>query len=59
VRKQVLQLKWDAPSFSPRGNPLVHPPFHSIELLRDYRRAGHAIAKRWATPSRLLKVGGA
>jgi hypothetical protein len=37
----------------------VLPAFQSIELLRDYRRAEQAIAKRWATPFRLLKVGGA
>ena len=41
------------------GNSLVLPAFQSIELLRDYRRAEQAIAKRWATPFRLLKVGGA
>jgi hypothetical protein len=57
--EQTLHLKWDAPSFSPRGNSLVLPAFDSIELLRDYRRAEKAIAKRWATPFRLLKVGGA
>jgi hypothetical protein len=57
--EQVLHLKWDAPAFSPRGNSLVLPAFQSIELLRDYRRAEQAIAKRWATPFRLLKVGGA
>ncbi len=57
--EQVLHLKWDAPSFSPRGNSIVLPAFQSIELLRDYRRAEQAIAKRWATPFRLLKVGGA
>ena len=56
---QVLHLKWDAPAFSPRGNSLVLPAFQSIELLRDYRRAEQAIAKRWGTPFRLLKVGGA
>ncbi len=55
----MLHLKWDAPSFSPRGNSLVLPAFQSIELLRDYRRAEQAIAKRWATPFRLIKVGGA
>lgn len=39
---------------------LARPPAsQSIELLRDYRRAEQAIAKRWATPFRLLKVGGA
>jgi len=57
--EQSLHLKWDAPEFSPRGNSLVLPAFQSIELLRDYRRAEQAIAKRWATPFRLLKVGGA
>jgi len=57
--EQVLHVKWDAPSFSPRGNSLVLPAFQSIELLRDYRKAEQAIAKRWATPFRLLKVGGA
>lgn len=57
--EQTLHLKWDTPSFSPRGNSLVLPAFEPIELLRDYRRAEKAIAKRWATPFRLLKVGGA
>ena len=57
--EQVVHLKWDAPAFSPRGNSLVLPAFQSIELLRDYRRAEQAIAKRWATPFRLIKVGGA
>lgn len=57
--EQVVHLKWDAPSFSPRGNSLVLPAFQSIELLRDYRRAEQAIAKRWTTPFRLIKVGGA
>ncbi|MCE5314617.1 MAG: hypothetical protein ABFD49_11735 [Armatimonadota bacterium] len=56
--EQTLHLKWDAPSFSPRGNSLVLPAFESIELLRDYRRAEQAIAKRWTTPLRFIKVGG-
>lgn len=56
--EQVIHLKWDAPAFSPRGNSLVLPAFQAIELLRDYRRAEQAIAKRWTTPFRLLKVGG-
>jgi hypothetical protein len=55
----VIHLKWDAPAFSPRGNPLVLPAFQSIALLRDYHRAEQAIAKRRATPFRLLKVGSA
>jgi len=57
--EQVIHLRWDAPPFSPRGNSLVLPAFQSIELLRDYRKAEQAIAKRWATPFRLIKVGGA
>jgi len=57
--KQLLHLKWDAPSFSPRGNSIVLPAFQSIELLRDYRKAEQAIAKRWTTPFRMIKVGGA
>ncbi|MHB1000774.1 MAG: phage portal protein family protein [Armatimonadota bacterium] len=57
--EQTIHLKWDAPEFSQRGNSLVLPAFQSIELLRDYRRAEQAIAKRWATPLRLIKVGGA
>ncbi len=56
--EQTLHLKWDAPSFSPRGNSLVLPAFQSIELLRDYRKAEQAIAKRWTTPLRFIKVGG-
>jgi hypothetical protein len=56
---QLLHLKWDSPAFSPRGNSMVLPAFQSIELLRDYRRAEQAIAKRWTTPLRLIKVGGA
>jgi len=57
--ENVLHLKWDSPSFAPRGNSMVLPAFQAIELLRDYRKAEQAIAKRWATPFRLLKVGGA
>lgn len=56
--EKVIHLKWDAPSFSPRGNSMILPAFRSLELLRDYRRAEAAIAKRWATPLRLVKVGG-
>ena len=56
--EQVLHLKWNAPAFSPRGNSMVLPAFESLELLRDYRKAERAIAKRWTTPFRLVKVGG-
>lgn len=57
--EQTIHLKWDSPAFSARGNSMVLPAFQSIELLRDYRKAEQAIAKRWATPFRMLKVGGA
>ncbi len=56
--EQTLHLKWDAPGFSPRGNSLALPAFQSIELLRHYREAEEAIAKRWSTPLRIIKVGG-
>jgi len=55
---QMLHLKWNAPEFAPRGNSLVLPAFDSIELLRDFRRAERAIAKRWTTPMRFIHVGG-
>jgi len=56
--EQLLHLKWDAPSFSPRGNSMVLPAFHAIALLRDYRKSESAIAKRWTTPLRFVQVGG-
>ena len=56
--EQLLQLKWGAPSFASQGNSIILPAFQSIELLRDYRKAQQAIAKRWTTPLRLVKVGG-
>ena len=55
---KIIHLKWDSPPFSSRGNSMVLPAFRSIELLRDYRKAEQAIARRWATPLRLIKVGG-
>ncbi|MBI5788964.1 MAG: hypothetical protein HZA78_08940 [Candidatus Schekmanbacteria bacterium] len=56
--EQLLHLKWRAPIFASQGNSMILPAFQSIELLRDYRRAQAAIAKRWTTPLRLVKVGG-
>jgi len=56
--EQLTHLKWDAPSFSPRGNSMVLPAFSSIALLRDYRKSEQAIAKRWTTPLRFIRVGG-
>ncbi|HUU58021.1 MAG TPA: hypothetical protein VMZ50_00645 [Phycisphaerae bacterium] len=56
--EQLIHLKWDAPSFSPRGNSMVLPAFHAIALLRDYRKSESAIAKRWTTPLRFVQVGG-
>ena len=56
--EQLIHRKWNAPQFSMRGNSMVIPAFESIELLRDYRRAQRAIAKRWTTPLRFILVGG-
>ncbi|MBM4353680.1 MAG: hypothetical protein FJ109_07760 [Deltaproteobacteria bacterium] len=54
----MLHLKWNVPDYEPRGNSMVLPAFEAIQLLRDYRRAERAIAKRWATPLRFVQVGG-
>jgi len=56
---QMLHVRWNAPEFEPRGNSMILPAFEAIELLRDYRRAERAMAKRWATPLRFIQVGGA
>jgi len=56
--EQTLHIKWNAPSYSPRGNSMVVTAFESIELLRDYRSAERAVAKRWTTPLRFIQVGG-
>jgi hypothetical protein len=56
--EQFRRWMWDAPDFAEHGTSMVLPAFESIELLRDYRRAERAIAKRWATPIRFIKVGG-
>jgi len=55
---QMIHLRWNAPPFERRGNSMVLPAFEAIELLRDYRRAERAIARRWATPLRFIQVGG-
>jgi len=55
---QLLHIKWNAPSYSARGNSMVVTAFESIELLRDYRKAERAVAKRWTTPLRFIQVGG-
>ena len=55
---QMLHLKWNVPEFEIRGNSMVLPAFEAIQLLRDYRKAERAIAKRWATPLRFIQVGG-
>jgi len=57
--EQTIHLKWQSAEFERRGSSLVLPAFEAIELLRDYRRAERAIAKRWATPLRFIQVGGA
>ena len=56
--KQLVHFKWNAPEFSDRGNSMIIPAFHAIGLLRDYRKAERAIAKRWTTPLRFIQVGG-
>ncbi len=56
--EKIIHYKWNCPQYSQRGNSMVLPAFESIELLRDYRRAERAIARRWTTPLRLIKVGG-
>lgn len=56
--KQLSHFKWNAPEFSDRGNSMIIPAFHAIGLLRDYRKAERAIAKRWTTPLRFIQVGG-
>ena len=55
---QMIHLKWNSPEYAPRGNSMILPAFESIELLRDYRKAERAIAKRWTTPLRFIQVGG-
>jgi hypothetical protein len=56
---QMIHLRWNAPPFERRGNSMALPAFEAIELLRDYRRAERAIARRWTTPMRFIQVGGA
>jgi len=51
--------KWNTPEYERRGTSMVLPAFEAIELLRDYRHAERAIAKRWTTPLRFIQVGGA
>ena len=55
---RMHHVKWNAPEFEERGNSMVLPAFEAIELLRDYRTAERAIAKRWTTPLRFIQVGG-
>lgn len=55
---RMRHVKWNAPEFEERGNSMILPAFEAIELLRDYRKAERAIAKRWTTPLRFIQVGG-
>lgn len=55
---RMYRAAWNVPEFEIHGQSMIVPAMESIELLRDYRRAERAIAKRWATPLRLIKVGG-
>ncbi len=57
--EQLLHSKWNCPEFDIHGNSMALPAFEAIELLRDYRKAERAIARRWATPMRFIQVGGA
>jgi len=56
--EDLFLLKWNAPEYEEHGTPMPLPAFAAIELLREYRRADRAIAKRWAAPLRLIQVGG-
>ena len=56
--EQFFHLKWNSMDHDPRGTSMVLPAFESIELLKDYRNAERAIAKRWATPLQFIQVGG-
>lgn len=56
--EQITHRKWNAPNFAQRGNSMILPAFQSLDLLREYRKADQAIAKRWTTPLRFIKVGG-
>lgn len=55
---RLFHGKWNVPEFEQRGQSMILPAFESIMLLRDYRRAERAIAKRWAVPLRFIQVGG-
>ncbi len=55
---RIRHVKWNAPEFEERGNSMILPAFEAIELLRDYRKAERAIARRWTTPLRFIQVGG-
>ena len=55
---QLFVRHWDAPKFAGSGNSMVVPAFEPVELLREYRKAERAIARRWTTPLRLIQVGG-
>lgn len=57
--ESVLHLKWNTPSYNARGNSMITAAFEAIELMRDYRTAQAATAKRWTTPLRFIQVGGA
>ena len=54
----TIHIRWNAPKFSARGNSMIVPVFEPVALLREYRKAEKAIAKRWSTPFRQIKVGG-
>jgi|GEM_PF-195261 len=54
----LLHLRWNSPEFEQRGSSMILPAMGSLALLLDYRAAERAIAKRWTTPLRFIKIGG-
>lgn len=55
---QTLHVRWMSPEFEPHGISMVLPAFDPLSMLAVYRAADKAIAKRFATPLRLIKIGG-
>jgi len=55
---QTLHLRWMSPEFETHGVSMVLPAFEPLSMLAVYRAADKAIAKRFATPLRLIKIGG-
>lgn len=56
--RQVIHFRWNTAGDNERGNSMVVAAFRPIELLKDFRKAERAVAKRFATPWRFVQVGG-